>query len=144
MKKVARKARIIALEICYQLDIENLMDEKDALRVLKEKDIDGEIYLKAEMLVLGVVKNLTFIDELLSKYSTNWDISRMSYVDRNILRIAVYEMLFAPDVPDVVVINEAIEISKIYSGADSGKFINGLLDRIMKERICFPRGKITK
>ncbi|MCM8821498.1 MAG: transcription antitermination factor NusB [Candidatus Omnitrophica bacterium] len=135
MKKIARKARVIALEICYQLDIHNLLSEKHATKVLKEKNIDGDIYFRVESIVCGVVKNLSFIDGLLAKYSANWDISRMSYVDRNILRIAVYEMFFVSEVPDIVAIDEAIEISKIYSSPDSGKFINGLLDRIMKEGV---------
>ncbi|MCM8788773.1 MAG: transcription antitermination factor NusB [Candidatus Omnitrophica bacterium] len=135
MKKIARRARIIALEICYQLDIQNHLSEKHALTALKEKNIGHDIYWKVESLVRGVVNKISFIDGLLAKYSANWDISRMSYVDRNILRIAVYEMLFISDVPSIVAINEAIEISKIYSSPDSGKFINGLLDRIMKESI---------
>ncbi|MCM8764981.1 MAG: transcription antitermination factor NusB [Candidatus Omnitrophica bacterium] len=135
MKKIARIARVIALEICYQLDIQNLLSEKHAVKALKEKNIGGDVYLRVESIVCGIVKNISFIDDLLAKYSENWDISRMSYVDRNILRIAVYEMFFVPGVPDIVAIDEAIEISKIYSGPDSGKFINGLLDRIMKQSV---------
>ncbi|MCX7705029.1 MAG: transcription antitermination factor NusB [bacterium] len=132
MKKLARKTRILALEVCYQLDIQNTMTKQEAIRVLKEKHIDEELYPKVMTLVCGVIKNRNYIDNLLAKYSINWHISRMSYIDRNILRIGVYEMIFS-EVPDIVVINEAIEISKIYSSQDSGKFINGILDRIRKE-----------
>lgn len=135
MKKLARKARIAALEVCYQLDIQNNMLEESAIRALQEKNIHNDVYSKALSIVCGVIKNRPFIDNLLAKFSTNWDISRMSYIDRNILRIAVYEMLFVPEVPDIVAIDEAIEISKIYSSYDSGKFINGVLDRIRKEAI---------
>lgn len=133
MKKLARKARVYALEICYQLDILNSMNEESVQRVLDQKNLNRDIYSRVSMIVSGVIRNLSYIDGLLSKYSTNWDISRMSYIDRNILRIAIYEMLFVSDVPDIVAIDEAIEISKIYGAQDSGKFINGILDTIRKE-----------
>lgn len=135
MNKSVRKARTIALEVCYQLDIQNSIFEREAVKVLHEKNINADTGSKVFSIVLGVIKNLSYIDNLLKKYSTNWDISRMSYIDRNILRIGVYEMIFDPEVPDIVAINEAIEISKIYSSQDSGKFINGILDRIRKEII---------
>ncbi len=135
MRKASRRARIVALEICYQLDIQNIMSEQYALKALNEINEDKCVRSKVELIVYGVIKNISYIDGLLAKYSKNWDISRMSYIDRNILRIAVYEMIFDSDVPGIVAIDEAIEISKIYSSPDSGKFINGILDKIMKEEI---------
>ncbi|MCM8805836.1 MAG: transcription antitermination factor NusB [Candidatus Omnitrophica bacterium] len=134
MKKIFRRARILALEVCYQLDIQNLMCLKNADQVFEDMQVnDSSVLSRAKKIVTGVITNLSLIDELIKKHSKNWDISRMVYIDRNILRIAVYEMLFMPDVPDIVAINEAIEISKIYSSSESGKFINGLLDSIRKE-----------
>jgi len=140
MKKIFRRARILALEVCYQLDIQNLMCIKNAEQVFDDMEVnDDNIISRAKRIVTGVITNLSFIDELIKKHSKNWDISRMVYVDRNILRIAVYEMVFMSDVPDIVAINEAIEISKIYSSPESGKFINGLLDSIRKEIVSDQR-----
>ncbi|HOK79474.1 MAG TPA: transcription antitermination factor NusB [bacterium] len=135
MKKTFRSARIAALKACYQLDIQNSMVEEKIDDVLKEEETNKQIYRFSRALVTGVIKNLQFIDGLLAKYCRNWDISRLSYIDRNILRIAIYEMAFVPETPDIVAINEAIEISKIYSSLDAGKFINGVLDSIRKELV---------
>lgn len=136
MTKIRRKGRIAALEVCYQMDMRNITCEKDLLKVLKYMNLDREVLSFAETLAVGVLRNRSHIDQLISRYSINWDISRMSYIDRNILRIAVYEMIYLPDVPRVVAIDEAIEISKVYSSPDSGKFINGVLDRIKNELPC--------
>ncbi len=81
-------------------------------------------------LVNGVEKNIAKIDDLLNKYSKNWKISRMPVVDRNIMRIALFELINRSDIPSSVTINEAVEIGKIYGTRDSGPFINGVLDRI--------------
>ena len=81
-------------------------------------------------LVNGVEANKVRIDTLLNKYSKNWKISRMPVVDRNIMRIALFELINRSDIPSSVTINEAVEIGKIYGTRDSGSFINGVLDRI--------------
>jgi len=81
-------------------------------------------------LVEGVVKHLGEIDDLIHSSSKNWKISRMPVVDRNIMRIAVYELLYCPDIPAKVSINEAVDIGKKYGTRDSGAFVNGVLDRI--------------
>ncbi len=81
-------------------------------------------------LVEGVVKYMDEIDDLIHSSSKNWKISRMGIVDRNIMRIALYEMLYCPDIPAKVSINEAVEIAKKYGTKDSGAFVNGILDRI--------------
>jgi N utilization substance protein B len=80
-----------------------------------------------EEIVDGVIKHLSEIDELVSKYAPSWPISQITIVDRNILRIGVYELKFCPDMPPRVAINEAIEIAKSYGGPSSGKFVNGVL-----------------
>jgi N utilization substance protein B len=87
----------------------------------------------AEPLVRGVVAKMPEVDAKLRTLADNWDFERLAVVDRNILRLAVYEMLFRPEIPPVVSINEAIEIAKKFSTAESGKFVNGLLDRVKKE-----------
>lgn len=83
-------------------------------------------------LVEGISKNKDLIDSLISKYATNWQIQRMPAIDRNILRLATFELLFADDIPPKVSINEAIEMAKRYGDKDSGKFVNGVLDKINK------------
>jgi transcription antitermination factor NusB len=84
------------------------------------------------MLVRGVMKHREEIDRLISKYATNWDIARMAVIDRNILRFATFELLFADDIPPKVSINEAIDIAKRFGDKDSGSFVNGILDKIHK------------
>ena len=84
----------------------------------------------AEPLIRGVVEHRNEVDELIKKYAQNWDMHRMAAVDRNILRLAIYEMLHRDDIPPVVSINEAVDIAKKFSTEDSGKFVNGILDRV--------------
>jgi N utilization substance protein B len=83
--------------------------------------------------VRGVVEKQREIDRTISKYTQNWDVERLGVLDRIVMRVATYEMLFRGDIPPVVSINEAVEIAKAYSGKDSGRFVNGVLDRIQKE-----------
>lgn len=86
----------------------------------------------AEELARGVIAHHPEIDPLIAKYAENWEIDRMGTVDRNAMRIAVFEMLYRDDIPPVVSINEAVELAKAYSSSESGKFVNGILDRIRK------------
>ncbi len=87
----------------------------------------------AEPLIRGVVEHRDALDEQIKKYAQNWDLHRMAAVDRNILRLAIYEMLHRDDIPPVVSINEAVDIAKKFSTQDSGKFVNGILDKIKGE-----------
>ena len=86
----------------------------------------------AEELARGVISHHQEIDPLIAKHAENWEIARMGTVDRNAMRIAVFEMLYRNDIPPVVSINEAVELAKAYSSIESGKFVNGILDRIRK------------
>ncbi|MBN2096932.1 MAG: transcription antitermination factor NusB, partial [Candidatus Omnitrophica bacterium] len=87
----------------------------------------------AVQLVQGTLKNLGQIDELISKYAQNWQLKRMAVIDRNILRLGCFELLFLEEVPPKVAINEAVELAKRYGDSDSSKFVNGILDKINKE-----------
>jgi N utilization substance protein B len=87
----------------------------------------------AEMLVERVVGQREEIDELLQQHTTNWSLARMAVIDRNVLRLAVAELRFSPDVPYRVIIDEAVEIAKLYGTDDSGKFVNGIIDAIYKK-----------
>ena len=86
-----------------------------------------------EELVNGVAGNLPEIDALIGKFAENYDLHRIAAVDRNILRLGIYEMLHSPDVPPVVTINEAIEIAKKFGSEESSRFVNGILDRVRAE-----------
>ncbi len=126
-----RKARELALQRLYQVDV-------NGPQVLEAGASDGpavdaETREYAEMLVQGTIANQPKIDGIIVQYTEHWDLERMAVVDRNILRLAVYELCFETDVPPKVVINEAIEIAKKFGTRESGRFINGVLDRVNKE-----------
>ncbi len=133
---IRRKGREIALQILYQKEIINL-PINEAIKNYKEHfNIKNEEILNfAEELVKGVTENIKFIDEIIKKYTPSWPLERLNLTDKNILRLAVYEMFFRPDIPEVVSIDEAIELAKIYGTDDSPSFINGVLDSIYKKEI---------
>ena len=87
----------------------------------------------AQPLIEGMIAHLPEIDERIRRYAENYKLNRISAVDRNVLRLAIYEMLYRDDIPPVVSINEAIELAKTFGGGESGKFVNGILDRIRKD-----------
>jgi len=128
-----RKAREYALQILFQLDIRK---EKPTLTLFKtfwaEHETDDEIKSFAEEIVKGTHKHLQTINTEISKYAENWSLDRMNAVDRNVLRIAVYEILHRIDIPSSVTINEAIEIAKKFGSNESGSFVNGILDRVAR------------
>ena len=97
------------------------------------QDAEGEVREFADSLVKGVYSNLKSIDDIISKYTDNWDIKRMAVIDKNILRLGVFELVYLKDIPEKVSINEAIELGKRYGDIDSGKFINGILDKIKQK-----------
>ncbi len=129
-----RKAREAALQFLYQLD---LRGESDAAASSEEfwsrhaMDADGRAF--ADELVQGTKRREAEIDGMIVRFAEHWDLERMAVVDRNILRLGVYEMLWHPEVPAKVTINEAIEIAKKFGTRESSRFINGMLDRIHKE-----------
>jgi N utilization substance protein B len=94
---------------------------------------EAAIRLFAEPLIRGALEQREEADELIRKYCKNWDLPRIAAVDRNILRLAIYEMLHREDIPPVVSINEAVDIAKRFSTEDSGKFVNGILDSVRGE-----------
>jgi len=126
-------ARECALQILYRIDITS--DDPDV--ALKDywshSEHPPEIAEFATKLVNGTVSKKQDIDKLITKYAENWTLSRMAVVDRNILRMSGYELLYCPDIPPKVCINEAVELAKKFGDAESGKFVNGILDRIHKE-----------
>jgi transcription antitermination protein NusB len=127
------RARRQALQILYQRDITG----ESVGHILGQKSYsaeDGEPDEYCRRLVVGVEKYLTELDDTVGEVSENWAVSRMPLVDRNILRIATFEILYDAEVPASVAINEAVELAKIYGGEDSSKFVNGVLGRIALKR----------
>lgn len=91
---------------------------------------EAAMRLFAEPLIRGTLEHLSEVDAKIQHYAKNWDLNRMAVVDRNILRLAVYEMLYRQDIPPVVSINEAVDIAKRFSTDESGRFVNGILDKV--------------
>jgi len=128
-----RKARELALQMLYQYDLsgnapEMIVDTFEELQ--KSKPNTREFATK---ILRGTVDNLPQIDEMIAAQADNWRLSRMAVVDRNIIRMSIYEFLFENDTPKLVIIDEAIEIAKKFGTQKSSQFINGILDGILKK-----------
>ena len=136
-----RRSRETALQMLYRIDMTaSPPDEAISLHyelVTTGEDHEHEVQVPdavrpfAEHLVRGVYLHQAEIDQIIVSASDNWRLDRMSIVDRNILRIALFEMLYCPDVPPKVSINEAIDLGKKFGSEDSGAFINGVLDHVL-------------
>jgi transcription antitermination factor NusB len=125
------QAREHALQILYQLEMNPEPIEKLLQSFWQEhSEASKEIRDFSEGIVRGTLEHVTALDEIIARYTENWELGRMAAVDRNILRFGTYELLFCPDIPPKVTINEAVNIAKKYSKEDSGKFVNGVLDKI--------------
>jgi len=124
------QARERALQILFQYDIH----ERPGLWLdvfWKENKSTDEVRAFAERLVAGVLEKKKELDGLIGKYATNWKVSRMPIVDRNILRVGTYELLWMDEVPAKVTVNEAIELAKSFGDDEASKFVNGLLDQVL-------------
>jgi len=129
-----RQAREYALQILFQIDFtENKVGRRELDEFWSDKKENSEIRKFAEELVKGALEKLEDIDMLIEKLAENWILGRMAAVDRNILRLAAFEILYRKDIPSAVTINEALEIAKKYSSSESAPFLNGVLDRLAKE-----------
>jgi N utilization substance protein B len=125
------KARERAVQALYQIDVAATDLDEALSRFWKSfEPVEREVMDLAEGLVRGVARHRREIDEAIEAVSTNWRIDRMARVDRNVLRLAVHELLHRPDVPVKVVLNEAIELGKKFGSESSGAFINGVLDKV--------------
>jgi len=129
------RSRELALQLLYQLDARG--EEAEALIeefLQREEPDDADVHAFTRCLVDGTMGAREEIDALLTAAAENWRLDRMALVDRNILRMAVFEMLHLEQIPAKVTINEAIELGKRFSTKQSGSFINGILDRIRREK----------
>jgi N utilization substance protein B len=133
-----RKSRELALQALYQWNITRqdpflILDQQKAN--FSPADEEDEF---AQQIVVGVLEHYAHIDDLIEKFSEHWRLDRMSIIDRNILRMAIFELLFCENIPPRVTLNEAIDLGKRFGSEDSSAFINGILDRIQKEVIHKP------
>jgi len=125
------KARESVLQILYQVDITNVPINFALERYWKERNRNPEVIEFANELAKGTSGHLAEIDKIISTHSENWDIERMPIIDRNIIRLATYELLYMDDIPPKVTIDEAVELANRFGSINSGKFVNGILDKIM-------------
>ena len=139
-----RQNRVAALQFLYACSLNPPEDLPGQLNLFfSEKDQDREYYAFAEELIHGVLDNLDEVDDEIRNYAENWDFERIAKMDLSILRLAIYELLKRLDIPPIVSINEAIDLSKQFSGPDSKRFINGILDK-MKGQIQRPLREATE
>lgn len=128
-----RKARESTLQILFQLEFDDSEPENVFASFWRERKASKEIKEYSQWLVEGIVSHQERIDHLIQSVSANWRIARMAIVDRNILRIAVFELLYEENVAPAIVINEALEITKKYSSEEAATFVNGILDAARKK-----------
>ena len=131
-------ARDWALKILYQADIIGKTRPIDIILQQyfeSEEEKDPEIQDFCRQIVTGTREHLPEIDGLISKYATNWQLKRMAIIDKNILRLGVFELKYIPEIPPKVTINEAVELAKKYGDLESSKFVNGILDKIHKKEV---------
>jgi transcription antitermination protein NusB len=131
---IRRQAREAALQIVYMADIAKMAPEDAARMIWNGIELPEKAKEFADALAKGVLEERDLLDKIIVKYAENWELNRMAAIDRNILRLAAHELLRHSDTPISVVIDEAVEIAKHFSTQDSGKFVNGILDKIKLER----------
>jgi N utilization substance protein B len=129
-----RRARELALQLLYQYELTDASPEAMQVGFDEWRNAsDGEREF-ADILLRGTLDRLETIDEELGRQTTHWRLDRLAAVDRNILRLAIYELMHETDTPHAVIIDEAIEIAKKYGAKDSGRFVNGVLDGFVKRK----------
>jgi transcription antitermination protein NusB len=136
-----RENRMSAVQFLYQWELnrpEVLAD--DLYHFFENQEEERPYYSFAEELINGAIQNIETIDREIASYASNWTFERIAKVDLAILRLAIFELLYRTDIPPIVTINEAIDLSKIFSNLDSKRFINGILDK-MKNKITRPLRK---
>lgn len=129
-----RKSRELALQALYLIDL-NKLDTELALRsIMPGKSVEDNVHDFTKDLTFGVKNHWDELNTVIQKVAANWEIDRMATLDRNILRLGAYEILYTPETPISVIIDEAVEMAKSFSTPESGKFVNGILDKIKSQR----------
>jgi N utilization substance protein B len=134
------RGREVALQVLYQVEQNPGVLPEEVHRFIQRRLLDDRKLCEfTEGLIAGVKANQARIDALISEVAENWRLDRMAAIDRNILRLGAYEMLYHPEVPARVAINEALELAKRYSTAQSSRFVNGILDRVLQGQVQEPK-----
>ncbi|MEP6603620.1 MAG: transcription antitermination factor NusB [Spartobacteria bacterium] len=128
-----RKAREAAVQYHFWRDVHHGVGPEQLDDFWNFCPVKPNVRDFAQPLIEGMVAHLDEIDDRIRKYCENYEFNRIAPVDRNVLRLAIYEMLYRDDIPPVVSIDEAIELAKTFGGPDSGRFVNGILDRVKKD-----------
>jgi len=127
------RGREVALQVLYQVEQNPGISAEEIRRFIERRLLeDRKLCEFTESLTAGVKEHQSALDAMISKVAENWRLDRMAAIDRNILRLGAYEMLHCPEVPAKVAINEALELAKRYSTAQSSRFVNGILDRVLQ------------
>lgn len=129
-----RRARELALQLLYQSELTDAEPEEMQAEFEEWRNAGASVREFADKLLRGTLARRDEIDQELGRQTTHWRLERLAAVDRNILRLAMYELIFETETPHAVVIDEAIEIAKKYGTKDSGRFVNGVLDGFVKRR----------
>jgi N utilization substance protein B len=129
-----RRARELALQLLYQFELMDASPEEMQAGFEEWRNASDSVREIADALLRGTLSRIDELDEELRRQTTHWRLERLAAVDRNILRLAMYELVYQTDTPHAVVIDEAIEIAKKYGTKDSGRFVNGVLDGFVKRR----------
>ncbi len=138
-----RQARERALQVLFSVDMGGA-DPGEAYQCMAENFgvlTDNEDF--AQRLVCGAMENLDPIDQVIAGISKDWNIKRMANVDRNIMRLALYEIFYCEDIPHNVSVNEAVELGKVFGGEESGRFINGILGKVLESPDQYRPGKVN-
>ncbi len=122
-----RLARIKTVQVLFQVDMSGTDKEEAINNVLEDNEMKDEFL---ETLVSGTLENLESIDQMFKSHLTNWKLERLGNVDRAVIRMALYEMMYLDEIPLNVSINEAIDVAKSFGGEESGKFVNGVLSKV--------------
>lgn len=131
--KSRRPSREAALRALYQMEVGGI-PKREAIRTMTEDaELEPAVLAYASELIEGVVDEIEGIDKILSAKLRDWSLDRLAILDRNILRMGAYEIYFRPEIPPAVTLNEAVEIAKKYSTAESGKFVNGVLGAVLAD-----------
>jgi N utilization substance protein B len=126
-------SREIALQLLYELDETGVLDGERIKSHSQSRRATPQTRDYAALLIEGVRSNIKEIDSYIEEFAQNWSLLRMPVVDRTILRIATYELVFRDDIPPKVAINEAVDLAKRFGGADSGSFVNAILDKVREK-----------
>lgn len=128
-----RLARQVAFQTLFQIDLAQ-MDLETALRQrLEDVELDEENKAYVQTVVRGVMEQLTALDAQIAHVAKGWNVHRLGFVDRSILRLAIYEIVFMDEIPVRVAVNEAVELAKEFGDEESPKFVNGLLGTVVRE-----------